>query len=115
MPARMSLSGANRKTSTVELRELLNATERKRLLEQLGAKRGVCSAFFSADDPRRLSIDYDADVVSALGLLDFFESCALHAQWSLRQERRGPLPVPPTQISISVAVGAGDRAIQSLT
>jgi len=92
----MSLLGANRKTSTVEMRELLNATERSRLLAQLGAKRGVCSAFFSADEPRRLTVEYDADVVSALGILEFFESCALHAQLSLRHERRGPMPVSPT-------------------
>src|SRR6185503_16712839 len=98
MPLRMSLLGANRKTSTVEMRELLNATERSRLLAQLGAKRGVYSAFFSADEPRRLSVEYDADVVSPLGILEFFESCALHAQLSLRHERRGPMPVPPTEL-----------------
>ena len=93
MTVRMSLLGANRKTSTVEMRELLNATERRRLLEQLSAKRGVCSAYFSADEPQRLSVEYDADLVSALGIMDFFESCALHAQLSLRPER--PLMTPP--------------------
>ena len=102
MPPRMSLLGANRKISTVEVRELLNATERSRLLEQLNAKRGVCGAFFSADEPRRLSVEYDADVVSALGILDFFESCALHAQLSLRPERRGPMAVPPAPLLDSV-------------
>jgi len=99
MTLRISLLGANRKTSTVEIRELLNPTERKRLLEQLRAKRGVCSALFSVDEPRRLRVEYDADVVSALGLLDFFESCALHAQLSLRPERRGPLPVSPSALA----------------
>ena len=88
MTVRMSLSGANRKTSIVEVRELLNATERRRLLEHLAAKRGVCGAQFSAEEPQRLSVEYDADVVSALGLLDFFERSALHVQVSLRHERR---------------------------
>ncbi|MEO8465692.1 MAG: hypothetical protein ABI640_10160 [Gammaproteobacteria bacterium] len=87
MTIRMSLSGANRKTATVEIRELLNVTERSRLLKQLAAKRGVRSAYFSAEEPRRISVEYDADLVSTLGILDFFESCALHAQLSLRRER----------------------------
>ena len=99
MPPRMSLLGANRKTSTVEMRELLNATERSRLLTQLGAKRGVYGAFFSAEEPRRLSVEYDADVVSVLGILEFFESCALHTQLTLRQDRRGPMAVPPTALA----------------
>ena len=87
MTIRTSLSGANRKTSTVQMRELLNSTERRRLLVQLRAKRGVSSAYFTAGEPRRLTVEYDADRVSALGLLDFFESCALHAHFSLRHER----------------------------
>ena len=97
MTVRMSLLGANRKTSTVEMRELLNATERRRLLEQLSAKRGVCGAYFSANEPQRLSIEYDADVVSALGILEFLESCSLRAQLSLR---RGPLPATPTDAAL---------------
>ncbi len=87
MTIRISLSGANLKTSTVEVREVLNMTERMRLLEQLAAKRGVCSASFSASEPQRLSVEYDADVVSTLGILDFFETCALHAQVLPRRKR----------------------------
>ncbi len=106
MTLRMSLSGANRKTSTLELRELLNTTERSRLLEQLGAKRGVCSAYFSAGEPQRLSVEYDADLVSALGILEFLESCALRPQLSLR---RGPLPAAPPVLVDSALVDAAFR------
>lgn len=74
----------NWKTSTVELRELLNGTERGRLLDHLSAKRGVRGAGFSARDPRRLRFDYDADLVSVLGILVFLENCALHARLTPR-------------------------------
>jgi len=100
MTVRMSLSGANLKTSIVEVRELLNATERRRLLEQLAAKRGVCGAQFSTDEPRRVSVEYDADVVSALGILDFFERSALHAQLSVRRERPLFALPPVTQTAL---------------
>jgi hypothetical protein len=90
----------------VEVRELLNVTERCRLLEQLAAKRGVYSAYFSASEPRRVTVEYDADVVSAWGLLDFFESCALHAQFSLRRE---PAPVPRSTVMDAVLRSAKDR------
>ena len=107
MTIRMSLSGANRKTSTVEMRELLNDTERRRLLQQLSAKRGVCSAYFSADEPRRLTFEYDADLVSALAIFDFLQSCALHVQFSLRPERPRTTTSPLTPPS--ALVGAALR------
>jgi len=105
MTVRISLSGANRKTSIVEVREPLNATERTRLLVQLAAKRGVCSARFTVDDPQRLRIEYDADVVSALGILDFFETYALHARVLLRQERTLTSPLPATVYTALQSVG----------
>ncbi len=113
MTPRVSLSGANRKTSTVDIRELLNATERRRLLEQLSAKRGVCNAYFSVIEPRRLSVEYDADLVSALGILDFFESCALHAQVSLRHERSVATPssAAPATLVDAVLLPATDRPL----
>jgi hypothetical protein len=104
MMPRVSLSGANRKTSTVDIRELLNATERRRLLEQLSAKRGVCKAYFSDIEPPRLSVEYDADLVSALGILDFFESSALHAQLLLRHKRPLATPSPPAPATLVDAV-----------
>jgi hypothetical protein len=80
MNPRTALLTQNLKTSTVMLRELLNESEQSRVAQQLSAKQGVRTAHFSTNEPRCVKVEYDADRVSVLGILTFFEGCALHAR-----------------------------------
>jgi hypothetical protein len=70
----------NTKTFNVDLGEPLNVLERQWLVRSLGAKRGVRDARFEDDNPRRLVIEYDADLVCNASLFDFFDVCGVEAK-----------------------------------
>lgn len=63
----------------LEVRESLNGPERNWVIGQLVARHGVNGALWG-DTRARLRIEYDADVVSGLELLNLVESFGLRAQ-----------------------------------
>jgi hypothetical protein len=69
----------NMKLSELEVREDLNFLEREWVIGRLVSKAGVQEALSRPDDPRKLVVEYDADLVNASDLLEFLQMCGLHA------------------------------------
>jgi hypothetical protein len=70
----------NLKTSELEVRDHLNHLEREWLIGRLVSKGGVRDVLYLDDDPHRLIVEYDADLVNSSDLLDFLYTCGLQAQ-----------------------------------
>lgn len=77
----------NLRTVDFEVREQLNGLERSWVIGRLVAQNGVNGALWRGDEPR-VSIEYDADIVSGADLFDLLELCGLHA----RPARSEPMP-----------------------
>jgi hypothetical protein len=69
----------NMKLSELEVREDLNFLEREWVIGRLVSKTGVHEALSRPDDPHRLVVEYDGDLVNANDLLEFLQLCGLHA------------------------------------
>jgi len=69
----------NLKLSELEVREELNFLEREWLIGHLVSRAGVREALYRPDDPRKLVVEYDADVVNTRDLLELLYSCGLQA------------------------------------
>jgi len=95
----------------LEVREVLNAPERNWVIGWLVARRGVNGALWRGAQPR-VSIEYDADVVSGAALFDMLESLGLHAR---------PVGLAATRFAAAAAeaglqaVRAGSRAFRDHT
>jgi hypothetical protein len=63
----------------LEVREQLNIPERDWVIGRLLGRSGVNGALWRGAQPR-VSIEYDADVVSGLELVDMLESVGLRAR-----------------------------------
>jgi hypothetical protein len=62
------------------VRERLNGLERSWVIGALVRHSGVTGALWRGEDGLRLSVEYDADVVNGLELLDLLQTCGLHAK-----------------------------------
>jgi hypothetical protein len=69
----------NVRLSEFAVRENLNFLEREWIIGRLVSKAGVHEALSRSDDPRKLVVEYDADVVNTSELLEFLQLCGLHA------------------------------------
>lgn len=69
----------NMKLSELEFREDLNFLEREWVIGRLVSKAGVHEALSRPDDPRKLVVEYDADLVNTSDLLEFLQLCGLRA------------------------------------
>lgn len=74
----MLASIRNLKDAQIALRDRLNGLEREWLIGRLVSKRGIERAVYDRVDPSRLSVQYDADLLTTDDVLDFF------AVWGLR-------------------------------
>jgi hypothetical protein len=83
----------NLRRVVLDVREILNAPERNWVIGRLLARSGVTGALWRAAQPR-VSIEYDADVVSGAELFDILESLGLHAR---------PARLAPTQFAAATA------------
>jgi hypothetical protein len=72
----------------LDVRERLNGPERNWVIGWLVARSGVNGVLWCGAQPR-VSIEYDADVVSGAELFDMFESLGLH----VRPARLAPTPL----------------------
>jgi hypothetical protein len=83
----------NMKLSELEVREDLNFLEREWVIGRLASKAGVQEALSRPDDPRKLVVEYDADLVNTSDLVEFLQMCGLHADVTplLRADRSGAL------------------------
>lgn len=63
----------------LEVREQLNVPERDWVIGRLAARSGVNGALWRGTQPR-VSIEYDADLVSGAELFDLVEALGLHAR-----------------------------------
>jgi hypothetical protein len=78
----------NLKLSELEVREDLNFLEREWLIGRLVTKAGVREALYRPDDPRKLIVEYDADVVNTGDLLELLYMCGLQADVAPPPRRR---------------------------
>lgn len=69
----------NLRSVDLEVREQLNAAARSWVIGRLVARSGVNGALWRGAEPR-VSIEYDADVVGGVELVDMLESLGLHAR-----------------------------------
>jgi hypothetical protein len=67
------------KLSELEVREDLNFLEREWVIGRLVSKTGVQEALSRPDDPRKLVVEYDGDLVNTSDLVEFLQVCGLHA------------------------------------
>ena len=70
----------NLRTANLVVRERLNGLEKSWVIGRLVHHSGVTGALWRDEDGLRLSVEYDADVVNGLELLDLLQSCGLHAK-----------------------------------
>lgn len=70
----------NLRTADLEVRERLNGLEKDWVTGLLVSRNGVNGALWRGENGLRLSVEYDADVVSGDELLDLLQTCALHAK-----------------------------------
>jgi hypothetical protein len=70
----------NLRTANVEVRERLNGPERNWVIGRLVAQKGISGALWRPEQPSRLTVDYDADVVKGAELLDVLRVYGLHAR-----------------------------------
>lgn len=89
----------NLKTYTLDLDGRLSAVERQSIRRRLLTRRGVLGARFDAASPNRLRVDYNADLVGPLGLLDALRLDGIAA-------RPASAAVPPAAQIASVAARA---------
>lgn len=75
----MSDQAPNMRSLELELREGLSVLEREWVIGRLVSKAGVRDAVSRPDDPRRLVVEYDADLVNTNDLQEFLQMCGLHA------------------------------------
>ena len=66
----------NLRTSELELRQQLSALECDWLTGCLHAKIGVADVKWG-DQPRRLLVEYDADIFGSTELVDFLRTCGV--------------------------------------
>jgi hypothetical protein len=64
----------------VDVRERLNDSEKNWVLGLLVSRSGVNGALWRGENGLRLSVEYDADVINALELIDLLQACGLHAK-----------------------------------
>lgn len=76
----MLASIRNLKDAQIALRDRLNQLEREWLIGRLVSKRGIEQAVYDRVDPSRLSVQYDADLLTTDDVLDFFQGWGLHAR-----------------------------------
>lgn len=77
----------------LEVREQLNPRERNWVIGRLVARSGVSGALWRGVEPR-VSIEYDADVVSGAELVDMLELLGLHAR---------PVRIARTPLAVAAA------------
>ena len=70
----------NLRTADLEVRERLNDPEKNWVLGLLVSRAGVNGALWRGGDALRLSVEYDADVINGLELVDLLQVCGLHAK-----------------------------------
>jgi hypothetical protein len=83
----------NLRSVDLEVREQLNPRERSWVIGRLVARSGVNGALWRGAQPR-VSIEYDADVVSGVELVDMLELLGLHAR---------PVPFARTPVAAAAA------------
>ncbi len=88
---RATISGETLKKSRLQIRELLSDLERDWLIGRLSSSSGVRRATYSDADRHGLIIEYDADVISCVDLMDLLHLCGLHADIVLETKRSGVL------------------------
>jgi hypothetical protein len=88
----------NLKSTGLAVRDDLNGLEREWVIGRLVSQSGVRDALYQADDPHRLIVEYDADLLSLSDLLDLLCSCGL---------RVGPAPVRRSSVRDASASGDG--------
>lgn len=64
----------------------LEALERDWVVGVLASLRGVERVSADERNPRRLFVDYDADRVSGIDLLDYLQACGVRARATLSAE-----------------------------
>jgi hypothetical protein len=91
--------GCLRTLKTTELagRDHLNGLEREWVIGRLVSEGGVRDALYQDDDPHRLIVEYDADLLSPSDLLDLLYSCDLQVE-----------PAPVHRSSVHDASASGD-------
>jgi hypothetical protein len=70
----------NLRKADLDVREQLNSLERSWVIGRLVAQHGVNGALWRHGEAARLSVEYDAYVVSGAELLDLLQTCGLHAR-----------------------------------
>lgn len=70
----------NLRTSELEIHNHLNRLEREWLIGRLVSMGSVRDALYRDNDPHRLIVEYDADLVNSSDLLDFLYTCGLQAE-----------------------------------
>jgi hypothetical protein len=73
----------NLRTTELRTRERLNGAETEWVIGRLTAKRGVVDAL-RASSGESLLVEYDADVVNPMELLDFLAQCGVRAAPTVR-------------------------------
>jgi len=69
----------NLRTADLVVRERLNGLEKSWVLGRLVRHSGVTGALWRGEQGR-LSVEYDADLVNGLELLELLQLCGLHAK-----------------------------------
>lgn len=70
----------NLRTADLDVRERLNDLEKGWLIGRLVSRNGVNGAIWRGENGLRLSVEYDADLVNGVELLDLLQTCGLHAK-----------------------------------
>lgn len=70
----------NLRTANLEVRERLNGLEKSWVIGRLVEQKGINGALWRPDQPLRLNVEYDADVVNGVELLDLLQMYGLHAR-----------------------------------